>query len=283
MTARAAVLAILAAAAASACGAPSMLKLPSGAGTPAPDASDALAQATASCRAVRTLTAEVAVSGLVAGRRIRGTLAAGVAAPASARLEAVAPFGAPLFIFVATGENATVLLPRDGRVLEHARPGAVLDAIAGVPLDAAELRIVMTGCASRPAASAGGRALGDDWRIVPDDAEGDVYLNRSRAAEPWRVVALVTHAVPGRAGWRADFTDFAGGLPRRITVASAGDVPRSASFALQLAMSQVDTNVALGDEAFRVRVPADAVPISLDELRASGPLADARRGARDGR
>ena len=67
---------------------------------------------------------------------MRGRLLAGLAAPASARLEAVAPFGPPVFIFVARDDEATLLLPRDRRVLEHGRPTAVLDAVAGVPMSA---------------------------------------------------------------------------------------------------------------------------------------------------
>ena len=118
---------------------------------------------------------------------------------------------------------------------------------------------------------------------MPADDATEAYLHRNGPAERWQLVALVTREAAGRPGWRADFAQFAAGLPRRITVASAGDVPRSASFALQLALSQVDTNVPLGDEAFRVRLPADAVRMSLDELRASGPLAAARGDARDGR
>ena len=39
------------------------MKLPAGPGAPAPDAADALKQATASCVGIRTLTAEVAASG----------------------------------------------------------------------------------------------------------------------------------------------------------------------------------------------------------------------------
>ena len=112
------------------------MKLPSGPGAPAPDAADALAQATSACRGIRTLTAEIAVSG--SGRRPADSAAgcsAGLAAPASARLEAVAPFGPPLFIFVATDDDATLLLPRDDRVLEHGRPDEVLEAVAGVPLE----------------------------------------------------------------------------------------------------------------------------------------------------
>ena len=118
------------------------MKLPSGAATPASpaDAAAALAQITGGVRAPSARSPrELAVSGSAGGRRLRGRLLAGVAAPASVRLEAVAPFGQPLFIFVATGDDATLLLPRDERVLEHGRPDAVLEAVAGVPLGAADL------------------------------------------------------------------------------------------------------------------------------------------------
>ena len=80
-----------------------------------------LAPATATCRAVRTLTAEIAVSGSAGGHRLRGRLSAGVAAPASVRLEAVAPFGPPLFIFVAMGDDAALLLPVMEIVWQHGK------------------------------------------------------------------------------------------------------------------------------------------------------------------
>ena len=76
---RGALVALVAAASAS-CAAP-LMKLPSGPGAPAPDAGNLLAEATRACRGVRTLTAEIAVSGSVGGRRMRGRLSAGVAAP----------------------------------------------------------------------------------------------------------------------------------------------------------------------------------------------------------
>src|SRR6202011_171051 len=115
------------------CGAP-LMKLPSAPAAPAPDAPNALAEALGRCENLRTLTAEVAVSGTAGGHRIRGRLTAGLAAPASGRLEAPAPFGQPIFIFVVTGDDAPLWLPRDQRVLEHARPDVVLDAVAGIPL-----------------------------------------------------------------------------------------------------------------------------------------------------
>ncbi len=255
------------------CGTP-LMKLPSGPGAPVPaqQAAAALDQATSACRALRTLTAEIAVSGSAGGHRLRGRLSAGVAAPASARLEAVAPFGPPLFIFVATGDDATLLLPRDERVLAHGQADAVLDAVAGVPLGAADLESTLTGCA--PADAAGplpARQFGDTWQQVTA-ASGDLYLHRASAGQPWLLAALVRRSSGGRA-WRTEYRDHQNGLPRTIRLTSVDDGQPQGAFDLQLALSQVETNVPLGAEAFTILVPKSAVPISIDELRRSGPLA----------
>jgi hypothetical protein len=243
------------------CAAP-LVKLPSGPGAPAPDAADALNAATSACRAVSTLSAEVGVSGSVGGRRLRGSLLVGVAPPASARIEAVAPAGQPIFIFVATGDEATLLLPRDNRVLPRGSPAAVLEAVAGPPLDAVQLRETLTGCAS-PATGTQGRQLGNDWRVVSIGST-DVYLHRT--AQSWQLAAAVHRA--GNGEWRAEYGDFDAGSPRTIRLASV-DGKR---FDLRLKLSQVETNARLGPEVFRVQIPRDADPITLDELRRSGPL-----------
>jgi hypothetical protein len=255
-----------------ACGAP-LMKLPAGPGTPAGDAAEAFTQATAACRRIRTLTAEIGLTGSVGGRRTRGRLLAGVAAPASVRLEAVAPFGAPVFIFVADNDEATLLLPRDDLVLEGGRPAAVLDAVAGVPLDAADLHTTLTGCA--PAIPpAEGRALGTDWRLVAGSVDGivyNVYLRRDGGGRPWRLAAILRDGA-GTTAWRADYTDYLNNLPRSIHITSgAADPPGAVAFDLTLALAQVETNVALGPEAFRVDIPSSADPITLDELRRARP------------
>jgi hypothetical protein len=246
-----------------ACSAP-LLKLPPGPGALAPDGRVAIDDATAACRRVSTITLEIAVSGSIGGHRTRGRLSAGLARPASARLEAVAPFGQPLFIFVANGDDATLLLPRDQRALEHARPDAVLEAIAGVPLDASALLAVVTGCAAAPDA-ASTRALGDTWRVAPDGSD-EVYFNREGSSVPWRLVATV-HRAPG-AGWRAEYRNFQNGLPQSIRLVSAV----AGRFDLQLALSQIDVNTPLAADVFRLPIPASAAPITLDELKQSGPL-----------
>jgi len=275
---RAEVLALLSALAAASCGTP-LMKLPSGPGAPVPpqEAAAALAQATASCAALRTLTAEIAVSGSAGGHRLRGRLSAGVAAPASARLEAVAPFGAPLFIFVATGDDATLLLPRDSRVLRHGRPDAVLDAVAGVPLGAADLEATLTGCPA-PGDVQGLRArqFGEAWQQVTSASAGELYLHRSAPGAPWVLTASVRRADQGRA-WRTEYRDHQNGVPRTIRVTSleSGESGAGAgrAFDLQLVLSQVETNVPLEPAAFTIQIPGDAAPISLDELRRSGPMA----------
>lgn len=259
----------LAALAAASCGA-SLAKLPAGPGTSAADAGAALAQATARACGIRTLTAEIGVSGSANGHRLSGRLTAGVSAPASVRLEAVAPFGQPIFIFVATGNDATLLLPRDNRILEHGRPAEVLGAVAGAPLDASGLREVIVGCpADAEPDSHQARSFGAEWRVVPTRRDGQVYLHRDEEKAPWRLVAMTGRADTGRE-WRTDYGDFQNDIARTVRLTSAGPPPVD----IKLALSQLDTNVALGPDVFRVQTPRAADPITIEELRGSGPLAD---------
>ena len=184
---------LLAAVCSASCGVP-LMKLPLVSGTPSSDAADILSQATLVCSGVRTLTAEVAVSGTAGGHRLSGRLLVGVASPALARLEAVAPFGPPLFIFAADQDEATLLLPRDDRVLEHGRPEAVLEAVTGAPLGAADLRALLTGCAG---GGRGDRGAADRRRLARRGAR----LGRRALPAPrrWRVAAGGRHPPEGRA------------------------------------------------------------------------------------
>jgi hypothetical protein len=246
------------------------MKLPTGPGLSASDTRQVFAEATSTCRGVSTFSAEVGTSGSVGGEGLRGRLLVGLSTPASARIEAVAPFGQPVFIFVARDTDATLLLPRDDRVLEHGRPDAVLESLAGVPLDAAALRATMTGCASAKSPETG-RSIGDDWRVVPDGPD-EIYLKRERSSSVWQLVAVVHAAGSDRTAvaWRAEYRDFQSGLPRTIRLVSRDP----ARFDLRFALSQVEVNTTLGAEVFRVDVPRTARPITLQELR------DARPGLR---
>lgn len=253
---------VIAAATTAAC-APAVMKLPSGQGAPV-DARDAVLDATTVCTGVRTFSAEVGVSGSAGGQRLRGRLLVGAAAPDSARIEAIAPFGPPVFIFVARNQEATLLLPRDERVLEHGKPSQVLEAVSGLPLDAADLRRALTACLSDPRPG-DGRAIGEDWRVVPDPPD-TAYLRRDSRGASWRVVAVI-HTPSDGLPWRAEYTAFEGGLPRGVRLISTD----SKRFDLRLALSQVDVNPSLDADAFRVQVPRSASPITIEELQNARP------------
>lgn len=244
--------------------APRLMKLPSGTGQPAPDARAAFDEATAACRRVTTLTAEVAAAGSVGGQGLRGRLLVGVTAPDSARVEAVAPFGQPLFILVARGDDATLLLPRDERVLEHGQTTAVLEALAGVPLDGAGLRTSLAGCAEMTD-NGSPLAFGQNWRVI-GDGRTEVYLTRDKPSLPWRLAAVL-HRTPGRPVWRAEYRELKDGLPRSVRFASSD----TSQFDLRLTLSQVEINTTLGPEAFTVQIPSGVRPISIDELRHARP------------
>jgi hypothetical protein len=212
---------------------------------------------------VRTISAEVAVSGSVGGHRLRGRLLAGLAAPSSVYIEAPAPFGAPLFVLGGTATDATLLLPRDRRVLEHGRTSEILEALAGVPLTPSDLQATLTGCTANDEGVGEARQLGNDWRVLPGTSTR--YLHRDEPGGPWRLVSVVGE---GADGWRSDFRDFADDLPRSVRLVSN----EARRFDLRLDLSQVEVNADLDPSTFRVRIPAGTQPISIDELRASGPL-----------
>jgi hypothetical protein len=266
----AAVMPVLVSLVAPACSRP-LLKLPAGARMPAADGASVIDQATAACRSISTITLEMTVRGSVGGQRLRGRLSAGLAKPASARLEAVASFGQPGFFFVATNADATIYMPRDERVA-RGRPDALLEAVAGVPLDAPALRSVVTGCAAMPDAAAV-QAIGDAWRVTADGVD-EIYFRRDTTPASWRLVTTVHPSTSPRAGpspgggWRAEYSNFESGLPRTIRIVSTP----SGRFDLQLELSQVELNTPLGPEAFQLQVPSSAAAISVDELRRSGPL-----------
>jgi hypothetical protein len=238
------------------------------------DFAQAVADATATCQRLQSLTAEIAVSGSIAGQRARVHLVAGFA-PAAGRIEAVAPFGAPLFIFVASHDDATLFFPRDDRVVEHGRPADLLEAVAGVPLAAGDLLPTMSGCAMpEPLGSA--QALGENWRTASGSGGARVYLRRESSSAPWRLVSVFNPGPGAEWSWRTDYDIFHNGLPSVIRFVSA-DRDR---FNIQLTLSQVETNVSLGPEAFRVDVPSAAERITVAELRRAGALAPAKPRSR---
>jgi hypothetical protein len=245
--------------------APKRLALPTGAGTPLPDATSILAEALGHCAALRTLTAEIGLSGRAGGQRLRVRLIAVLAAPDAIRLEAVTPIGPPMFILASAGRETTLLLPRDDRVLTGEPPSAILEALAGIRVAPAALRRLLAGCAAGEIDGHDARAVGADWVLAGTADRGTAYFRRVNAR--WRLTAVRSPALDAELGAGA------GPQPSYVRLRSPQD-DGHAAFDLTLRLSQVEVNADVPDEAFTVRVPAGAAPITLEELRQSGPLRD---------
>jgi hypothetical protein len=249
--------------------APRRVALPTGTGEPLDAASaGAIAdEAFTGCAAVRTLVAELGLSGRAGPQRLRGRLIAGLAAPASVRLEGVAPFGPPVFILAASPGRSILLLPRDDRVLEGAEPAAILQALAGVWLGPDELRAVLAGCPPGSATVAHGTRHGDLWTVLRLTDGAQAYVRRVGTA--WQAWATVSHAMT------IEYAEFADGRPTLVRLVSQHQGP--AAFDLRVRLSQVELNTEVPAAAFEVNVPPEARPLTLDELREAGPMRDADR------
>lgn len=177
------------------------------------------------------------------------------------RLEGVAPFGAPAFVLVSGAGTATLVLPRDGRVVQGAAPQELLGALTGVTLAPADLQALLTGCvvpAPRPVA---GRLHGNGWASI--DLEGGATLYLQRQGDVWRVRAA------RRDGWQIEYPEWPGAFPQSVRLqsdAAALDVELAAT------ISQLEANIDLEPSVFTVDVPRDALPLTLEELREAGPL-----------
>jgi hypothetical protein len=239
--------------------------LPTDPGAPFPEFTAVHAELSKACSGVRTLTAELSLSGRAGDQKLRGRVHAGFERPASMRLEGVAPFGPPAFILVTRGGESTLLLPRDERVVRGAKADDILGALTGVALAPADLQAILTGCVVPAPRPTGGRLHGNGWASI--DLEGGATLFAQRQGQTWQLRAA------RRPPWQVEYTTAPGtALP--TAVALHADDPVRVD--LNAAIGQVETNVALDAAAFTVSVPADAQPLSLDGLRASGPLRDSQ-------
>ena len=245
--------------------APRLVTLPSGAGSPFADYATTYEAATERCRSVRTMAAVLSISGKAGNHRLRAKLDAGFASPARVRLEFPAP-GRPIFTYVAVGEQATLVLPREGRVLRDAPPAATLEALAGVAIGPEDLRTIVAGCGFAAGAITAGRAFDRAW-VAVDAGNVTSWLQQTDGA--WQMVAAVRGAVEVR------YADFQAGLPTTIRLRASPErrAGEAASVTdLTIRLSQVDINEPLGADVFLVDVPTDASPMTLEQLREAGPL-----------
>jgi outer membrane lipoprotein-sorting protein len=235
---------------------------PSDTGTAVAGFAESWKAVAAPCLGVRTLTAELALSGRVAGERLRGRIQAGFEAPGRIRLEGVAPFGQPVFILVGDGTRATLLLPRDERVVRAGAAAEILEALAGVRLAPDALRAVLAGCVMTDSPT-GATDHGDIRRFVFPD--GIVYARKRGSA--MRIVAASLRP------FVIEYPDafvLGAGMPQRVRISRLG--PGTDNVDLSIGISQLETNTSLPGAAFTIDVPPGTMPMTIDQLRSAGPL-----------
>jgi hypothetical protein len=215
---------------------------------------------------VRTLTAELRLSGRAGSERIRGTLQAGLAAPAAIRVEAVAPFGQPFFILGGRDNRATLLLPRDNRVLPDAAVPDVLERLTGLRLAANDVRLIVTGCLTEQLEPTDGRRWSDGWQAVslPGSSAPDKPI--TAYLRPVGGAAQLVAADYG--GWRVDYANHVNGFPRSVRLRSAGGT----AIDITATIAQLSTNVSIPDRAFAIEAPPNAAVLTIDDLRSVAPL-----------
>lgn len=250
-----------------ACAGRSGFVVPRGPGAPAPEAAAAWSTVTTTCRATTSYRSEFALTGRIGDRRIRGLASARLFTALSANgnigLEASVS-GQLLFRLGGAADQATLLL-RDQNRVATARPSEILDALIGVSIEPARLLAIVSGCVTVTESIDRAVRFGDVLEIATSDAT--VYL--ASAAAGWQARA-------GRFGNVAvDYFAFERGLPRELRIATIGTAGPAVT--LDLGVKAVQTNVTLDPAVFRVTVPDGATPISIDELRRVGPLADEAR------
>jgi outer membrane lipoprotein-sorting protein len=234
---------------------------PAGTSTPDPTAVDAFTQATKSCAGLKTMTGALRLSGRAGSEKIRGTLHTGLEAPASIRFEAVAPFGQPFFILAGRDNRASLLLPRDNRLLPDASVPELLERLTGLALGASDMRLILSGCLSERPQPTDGRTWSGGWRAVTLGDGVTAYLKAINGAS--------TLVAADRGAWRIDYADHQNGWPRTVRIRSAEG---QTTIDITAAIEDLEVNTPIDAKAFAIEAPAGAARMTIDDLRSVTPL-----------
>ena len=123
-------------------------------------------QATQTCAACGRWRAVLSISGRADRQRLRAKIDAGFEAPSQRPTRAAGARASQSSPSSSTARRATLVLPRDGRVLRDAPPADTLEALAGVAHRA--------------------RRSADDRRRLRASAAGDATRGRASTAAGWR-------------------------------------------------------------------------------------------------
>ncbi len=226
---------------------------PVGPGEPAPDADAAWAQATASCRGARSYSAMLHFGAV--GANVQTT----VTDDGRVRLGAVVA-GRPRFTLTGSRDDATLLLHDDRRVV-RAPAAAIVEQLIGTAIGPEEWLAFVTGCVTRSHDIKEAARVGKYLRIVT--AEGRVYLRQQGGA--WRVHGGEVLGLIVNYEWRES------AFPAVLRARSAPGASVETRLSLEAAQFRVNDTV-LAEVFAPPKGAAGATPMTLDELRESGPL-----------
>jgi hypothetical protein len=74
-----------------------------------------------------------------------------------------------------------------------------------------------------------------------------------------------------------EYADFVSGRPSTVRIHTTGAAGAGPQTDLTVKLSEVSSNVPLEAEVFREEIPPGADPLTIEELRRSGPLGDSAR------
>ena len=232
---------------------------PTGPGEPFPEAATAWSEATHACRQASTYAATIRVHGHVGQESLGATIIGLVTAADQISLSAPVMFGSPAFVLGGTLDTATLWLPRNKRVVT-ARADDIVEALTGLRLSPNALLAMLSGCVATADTVTASALYGPLGAITTDG--GRAFLERQDGR--WRITRGITN------GLIIEYSDLRGDWPRAVRVSS--ETARTPVVSLSMTMEQIDVNLPHSAKDFVVKPSPDAEPMSLEDLRAAGPL-----------
>jgi hypothetical protein len=231
---------------------------PPGPGAPAPEGPAAWAEATSACRDIKDASGTLRVS--VRQGRLRSTgidVGFVVTADGKVRLE-----DSTAFTLAGTATQAQLWLRQDNRIVKG-RADEIVDAFIGVRLGPERLLAVVTGCHTTDVSSARPQsAVRYDKRIAVPVSDGTVYLQKKDGR--WRTSEGVGEDIT------VEYKQFSGYWPSNW-LASPAKTSADPIF-IEVSVEDPEMNKgSINPLTFQVAATG-AVLMSLEELRASGPL-----------
>lgn len=237
---------------------------PTGPSEPFVDAPAVWTQVTAACRDAQRYVAQLRVHGWAATRdqRMASTIAAAVTSHDDLFLEMQVIMGTTVLQMAGQKGQATVLLPRDERVL-RAPTRDIVAALTGLQWGGRELLDVLSGCVATPEGEVTGARIGGLLRV--DLSPSSRAWLRQRGGQ-WQLEAAQI------GDWTVQYAFYESRWPTDVRVTSTGATPLD----LRFTVSQINVNIDLPPSTFTLNVPERFISMTIDELRSIGPLRERR-------